>query len=206
MMNIGNPLTWVKVSEGNGWTLAEGRERRVTVDVRATYPTPVYLVDDDGEMLFLARVETAERVRFQVPAGQWAVVADQEIYVRSIEMERASVKPHNGPVFTKLWERKPRNPALEEMMGVVMANMASFQTTLQDEMKRKQEAAERRHRQEIEALKAKGKEKADDKRAGGAGAESAPEEKGRSKSGGTGDGGDAEAEKSADASAGSGDE
>jgi len=177
MIEVGNPNTWAALTEGKGIPIKAGRPRVMTITVRAEQPAQIGIATEKGEYLFLGRVETIDRIRFQTLKGEWAIVSDVPVHVRSIENNPASVKFEDPEVFTEIWERKPRNPALEQMMGVMHENMQRLQAQLSSEYERRSRQQEAAYSALVERVQKREKVSDDDgEQAGGKGAAGAPKQ------------------------------
>ena len=120
-MQLHNLDKWVSVEKDKYLALgAQYRNaraigpRRVALSVNAPYPTRLYLVGEDGEVDFLAKVDGLEELNFTA-AGVLKIMPDGDCKFYSRELEQTSVVIPDAQAFVKIATRRQRNPELELM-------------------------------------------------------------------------------------------
>ena len=92
--------------------------RRVRLNVNVAAPTVFHIEDADGPRLLAAVPAGLETIEFSA-AGKFAVFAAEgsgEVHYQVADEEPTAHRVVNPVVFTKLAQRRRRNPELEEMM------------------------------------------------------------------------------------------
>jgi hypothetical protein len=128
MIDLKNLDKWVRVAPGEGYEFAGRNQRTTTLEIRAETSTSVYLYRPEKEgidPIFLCNVDGYQKVRFRMPEGRWAVCGDEgaALYVATIETEAASIAFPDTVIFTKIAERRARDPRLEMMMFKMNQNL-----------------------------------------------------------------------------------
>ena len=125
MIDLKNIDKWVMLEPDEGYVFAKQHPRTVTLHVRSAQKVSLYVTSEEGETVFLCNVDGYEKVKFRLPSGKWTLTGDgsQEVYFYTIEFEKAAVEIPNAVIFTKIAERKARNPELEKMMQLMQVNM-----------------------------------------------------------------------------------
>lgn len=125
-----NSLDRWKLLGGNQLVLAGdelGTERRVRLHVNSAEEHALYVTDVDGEQRLLTVVPAGlETVEFWA-SGRLGIVSDApegaEIWYQTAETEPTHVEVRDPVIFTKIANRRHRNPELEEIMYRMQANM-----------------------------------------------------------------------------------
>jgi hypothetical protein len=99
--------------------------RRVRLHVNCAAPTTFYLENADGPRLLAAVPAGLETIEFSA-AGKFAVFPQEgagEVHYQTAEGEPTFASVVDPVIFTKLAQRRHRNPELEEMMFRMQQNM-----------------------------------------------------------------------------------
>lgn len=122
-IKLNNLDKWLHVTEGEVVTLGGGspdHSRLVRVNVNAPFETRLYLGVD--KPAFLAVVTGLETVEFNV-VGEVDIHGDGPFSMYTAEFEQLAVEIPDAETFTKIMERRHRNPELEYIMHKTMMNM-----------------------------------------------------------------------------------
>ena len=144
---------WASLPHGKQLVLAgkpTGGDRRVRLSLNVGEATKVYVSDEGGEERLLAVVQPGlETIEFSAP-GRLHVHTDArdgaEVWIQTAETEPTFVEVVDPVVFTRIANRRHRNPELEEMMYRMQLNVERRIAATRDEM----EAAYERRRKEEE--------------------------------------------------------
>jgi len=124
-------------------------ERRVRIDFNLEAATSFFIVDGDGVESFLCALPAGqETIEFSAP-GTFSVYAEQgsgAVHYISADLEPTFSEVVDPVVFTKIANRRHRNPELEEMMFRMNQNLERRLAQQADEF----EAALERRRMEEE--------------------------------------------------------
>ncbi|MBS0259542.1 MAG: hypothetical protein JSR13_17665 [Proteobacteria bacterium] len=124
-------------------------ERRVRIDFNLEAATAFFIVDRDGEETFLCALPAGqETVEFSA-AGKFSVYAEAgsgAVHYISADLEPTFSEVVDPVIFTKIANRRHRNPELEEMMFRMNQNLERRLAQQADEF----EAAFARRRMEEE--------------------------------------------------------
>ena len=126
----------IDLKELSKWALMDGKTltfpgrkvRPMTIRVNTSAPTGFHLVstcDKTGEVTtqFLANVNGYETIKF-ICKGSVELVADQKgAQVFCAELQHTHMEPTTTEVYTKIAERRVRNPELELIMHKMNANI-----------------------------------------------------------------------------------
>jgi hypothetical protein len=123
-------------------------DRRVRLNLNLAKQTTLYVEDSNGPRLLVTAGPGLETVEFAAP-GKVAVFAEDgaaEVHYQTAETEPTFVSVVDPVIFTKIANRRHRNPELEEMMHRMQANLERRLALQSSEI----EAAFERRRQEEE--------------------------------------------------------
>lgn len=139
MQRIHNILDWIELKEGEGLPFPGGK-RRVTIQVNSPGKTALYIVPTErrgvdglviendevvGLPIFLALVEGRDEIELFAEGG-FNLTHDGTgvVYVLGSEHgEKAFVINPEPIIFTRIAERRTRNPEMEAMQHLMMQNM-----------------------------------------------------------------------------------
>lgn len=117
-----NLENWTELAQGEALAFPGKRPRRVNLAVNSPGETLLYVDYGDGPV-FLARVIGREDIEFAVP-GAFDLMADaSSCRVFSVDGDNPSIVIPDAVTFTKIAERRPRNPELEHMQYLMMQNV-----------------------------------------------------------------------------------
>lgn len=123
MQNIYNVDKWFHLKQGARADFPSVKPRRIRLEVNSPDVTQLFLINDDGEPLFLARVVGRDLIEFH-STGKISLMSDgADCFIYS--SDGASIAHVvDAPVsFTKIVERRQRNPELEQMMFQMNYNL-----------------------------------------------------------------------------------
>lgn len=115
---------WLPLASGEVVTLGGGDpsdSRKVRLEVNAPYEVRLYIGINE-EQRFLALVKGLETVEFFV-RGQVDIHSDGDVALYTAEFETVSFYVPEATTFTKIAERRHRNPELEYVMHRMTENM-----------------------------------------------------------------------------------
>ena len=113
MQRLHNVEKWFTIAEGGTLNFGNPNPRRVRVDVNAPHESRLFYVDGEGKMTFLASVIGRDVIEFRA-YGEFALICEgPEVWIYTIDGEDVSYKNDAAETFTKIWDRRPRNPELE---------------------------------------------------------------------------------------------
>lgn len=123
MQRFYNLDKWQKIGEGEVITFTDTRPRTVRVEVNAPDDTGIFIFEGDSkDGQFLARVCGRDVLEFS-PNDKFALVADGECYIYTADGQNWAMAPVDDMSFTRIVERKQRNPELERMMYEMQYNL-----------------------------------------------------------------------------------
>ena len=161
MRNLQEVSKFVLVAAGSGRELASDKRRVVRLELNTACPCQLRLQTGGGDIRFLANVEGRETITFIAdgPVTVWPDSED-EVWWWSPEMEMTHVVIPDAETFTKIANRRQRNPDLERMMAKMHENAERRHAALLHEMQ--SVVGDLRERNEVlqEAVKKRGKRKA----------------------------------------------
>lgn len=118
---------WMLLESGKaiGFVKTGDTARRVRLEVNCAAPTVFHIENEDGPRLLAAVPAGLEVIEFSM-AGDFAVFPQEgagEVHYRTAEAEPTHHVVVNPVVFTKLAQRRHRNPELEAIMYRMQENM-----------------------------------------------------------------------------------
>lgn len=123
MQRIHNVKKWSHVQAGGAMNFANEAERRIRLDVNAAGRASLYYVDGDGETTLLGVVEGRDVIEFATHGGAFSIVCeDADVWVYTIDGEDLSFANPDAVKFTKIIERRARNPEMELMQYMMRRN------------------------------------------------------------------------------------
>lgn len=112
LMNLSK---WSEVKPGTAVEFLNEKPRMVRVDVNAPGDTRLHVVDESGEVSFLALVTGRDTIEFGVD-GPFLLTTDGPVQVYSPDGEDIHFTILDAVSFTEIAERQVRNPEMEEML------------------------------------------------------------------------------------------
>lgn len=167
MQKIKSIKEWLPLLEGSVMTFP-GDARRLVLEINSPADTSLYLsfAEDGLDPQFLAHCKAGrETVEVYVP-GPVSIMADGNIYLQSAEKGLSTVYRDDDPlIFTKIRERRVRNPQLEALMYEAERNIMRRVAAQMDERDAKAAriAAQQKRRRELEELNRQASEAGGDK-------------------------------------------
>lgn len=123
MQRMFNLSKWRVVTEGELIRYEREHPRTVKFEVNAPNLVRLDLIEDGREPVFLARVIGRDVIEFSADGSFEVTVSGGECFFYTVEGDDWSVEPVDDRTFTKIVERRTRNPELEHMMYVQQMNM-----------------------------------------------------------------------------------
>lgn len=137
MQRLHNITKWTHVQNGGAMNFEDERERRIRLDVNAAGKASLFYVDGDGETTLLGLVEGRDVIEFQTHGGSFSIaVEDSDVWVFTIDGENVSFSIPDAQTFTKLVERRTRNPETEMMQYMMQRNFEKMVEQQRDELVR----------------------------------------------------------------------
>lgn len=131
---------WTTLVEGEAYLLPtdeEGKLRRVRLEVNAPDPVRLFLIEPDQESVrFLARVDGRDCVEFVASGTLRLVVEGGPIGIYTVDGDDISFEVAAPVIFTKIMERRRRNPDLEYIAAKMNANMERRLAQQADDLRR----------------------------------------------------------------------
>lgn len=123
MQRMFNLSKWRVVSEGELIRYERDHPRTVRFEVNAPNLVRLDLIEDGREPVFLARVIGRDVIEFSADGSFDITVDGGECFFYTVEGDDWSVEPVDDRTFTRIVERRSRNPELEHMMYMQQINM-----------------------------------------------------------------------------------
>lgn len=140
MQRIFNLDKWRTILEGEFIEFLSDRPRTVRLEVNARDRVRLFVQQEGGEPAFLAIVEGRDTVEFSANGAFDLYVEGGECAVYTADGDDWSVAEVDAVTFTKIVERRIRNPELELMMAITRQNMETRLAAQSAEMERRFEA------------------------------------------------------------------
>lgn len=138
MQRIQNIEKWKHVAAGGAMNFEYEWRRTIRLDVNAAGTAALFYVDGNGETTFLALVTGRDVVEFQCQGDAFSIVVeDADAWFYTIDGERMAVSLPDAVKFTKLIERRQRNPEVELMRYHMEATMKGMMEHQQRELDRR---------------------------------------------------------------------
>lgn len=123
MQRLFNLSKWRVVTEGELIRYEREHPRTVRFEVNSPELVRLDLIEDGREPTFLARIQGRDIIEFSADGSFEITVSGGECYFYTVEGDDWSVEPVDDRTFTKIVERRQRNPEMEYMMQVQQLNM-----------------------------------------------------------------------------------
>lgn len=137
MLRIQSIKSWRRLAEGETHNFEDGNPRRVRLELNAAGAANLYLVDGDGSAFFLGHFVGREALEFMTPGGSAAIMAEgADVWFLTVDGDDISFISADPTSFTKLVERKARNPEVEMMNALMQQNMKTMLETQANEFAR----------------------------------------------------------------------
>ncbi|MGB3645285.1 MAG: hypothetical protein WBA15_12475 [Mesorhizobium sp.] len=124
MIKLDSLSRWRALEAGSVLTLPGGKvERRIRLQVNSPGRAALYVVGDGGEMSFLAAPDGRDVVEFSAAGDVRLTTTAQDVFCHVAELEPTSFVVEDAETYTKVMQRRSRNPELEQMMFLMNLNM-----------------------------------------------------------------------------------
>lgn len=124
MQRLFNIDKWFVLESGKALNFENPLARRVRLDVNAPGPAQLFYVTGNGEITFLASVHGRDVIEFASHGGDFAIQCEgNDVWLYTIDGEDTSFSNPGAVVFTKIVERRARNPELELMQHMMNRNL-----------------------------------------------------------------------------------
>ena len=128
---------WTTLREGEYFSLAADRVRTIRLEVNAPQRVQLFAIgDNDLSIGFLATVEGRDTIEFVARGPISVSVEGGAVDVYSVDGEDISVEIVAPKIFTKIMERRRRNPELEAIVFQMNANMERRLAIQADDLRR----------------------------------------------------------------------
>lgn len=118
-----NVRRWAQLEDGKVLTFPSPRKRKVVIDVNSTGESQLWYISEDGEALFLALVRGRDTLDF-ITDGKFSLSClGDECWVYTVDGENIAYEDPSSISFTKIVERRARNPELMEIEARLMQNI-----------------------------------------------------------------------------------
>lgn len=151
MQRIFNVDRWVVIEPGQILDYPSERPRLVRVEVNSPGPACLYLIDANQESYFLAKVDGRDTIEFISPGAFGLTVDSGVCSVYTVDGTSAAHVVEAPVSFTKIVERRRRNPELEYIAAQMSANM---QRMLEAQSAEREAVYQRRERERDDRAKA----------------------------------------------------
>lgn len=122
MQRIFNVDKWVNLPQGSQVEFPSTRPRRIRLEVNAPGDCTLYVVQPDGDLVFLALVRGRDTVEF-VTDGKVGLMADgADCWIYTADGDDVSSVIPDAQSFTRIMERRQRNPELERIAAEMRFN------------------------------------------------------------------------------------
>lgn len=136
MIKLDSLDRWMHLKKGEVLTLAGNSPRRIRLQVNSPKRSSLFIVNGDGELVFLAAPEGRDVIEFAAGGDVRLTTEDDDVYVYTAENEPTYVIIEDPVIFTKIAERSTRNPDLEHVMYLQQVNLDRRLTALQGDIQR----------------------------------------------------------------------
>lgn len=131
MQRLFNLNKWSVLEEGKAISFRGSKPRLVRLEVNSPGEVFLYIsqendptVDPDPEVVFLARVCGRDTLEWHAAAGGFSLMVEGgSCNVYTIDGDDPSFRNLTPTIFTKIVERRPRNPEFERMAALMQLNV-----------------------------------------------------------------------------------
>lgn len=142
MIKLDSLSRWIALPKGQVLTLHGNKsERRIRINVNSPRRICLYLVNDDGELVFLAAPVGRDVIEFAQGGDVRIATEDDDVSVYTSEREPTFTVIEDAEIFTTIMTRAARNPDLEYLMAKQQANIERRFQMLEAEANQRAEAA-----------------------------------------------------------------
>lgn len=136
MQRMFNLTKWRWMTDGEVMTFAGSGARLVKLEVNSPDKCRLFITHG-GKTEFLAQVEGRDTIEFSIEGPFEVVAIGGELAFYTADGADWSVEPVDDQTFTRIVERKMRNPELELMMALANRNMEKRLEAAQRETERR---------------------------------------------------------------------
>lgn len=140
MQRIYNLDQWTELREQEELRFAGQRKRNVRLDVNSPGESAIYIVYE-GKARFLALVKGRDVIEFSVDGAFGLTCEGSSVHVFTADGDDISSTILEPRIFTRIAERRRRDPALEQMMYLMNQNMERRLAAQSAELERRYAAA-----------------------------------------------------------------
>lgn len=141
MQRMFNLDKWRYLAQGEVIRFTSDRPRTVRLEVNAEDKCKFFVAEGAEDPVFLAVVEGRDALEFSAQGEFDLLVTGGSAAIYTADGDDWSVAEVDGATFTKIVERRMRNPELEYMMFVQNQNMEKRLAQQADELQRRFEAS-----------------------------------------------------------------
>lgn len=131
MQRLFNLSKWAVLEEGKAISFKGSKPRLVRLEVNSPGEVFLYVsqesdptVDTDPEVIFLARVEGRDTLEWHAAGGGFSLMVEGgSCNVYTVDGDDPSYRNLTPTIFTKIVERRPRNPEFERMAAMMQLNV-----------------------------------------------------------------------------------
>lgn len=123
MQRLFNLNKWTLLLEGQQISYANKRPRTVRLLVNAPSKVQLTAITADGEPQFLALVEGTDAIEFVTDGQMGLTVEGGEVWIYTADSDDISLVAVDPVSFTKIMERRARNPEFERLMYLAQRNV-----------------------------------------------------------------------------------
>lgn len=123
VQRIFNVTKWKRLEEGQVITFDNPRPRVVRLDVNSPGDSELYYIDGAGEVSFLALVRGRDIVEFTTDGAFQLSVSGNDCSIYTADGAITAHKAVDAVSFTRIVERRARNPEFERMQWEMMQNI-----------------------------------------------------------------------------------
>lgn len=134
MQRLFNMDKWFLVEVGKSISFGNREPRRIRLDVNAPSFAQLYYSDGDGRVTFLATVRGRDVVEFAAYGEFSITVSGCDCWMYTIDGEDLSFSIPDAVIFTRIVERRARNPELEMMQHMMNRNLELRMAAQRDEL------------------------------------------------------------------------
>lgn len=123
MQRIFDIKKWVRLEEGQVLSFDITKPRQVRVEVNSPGDSELYYIDANGEVVFLALVRGRDVVEFISDGAFKLSVQGNDCMIYTPDGAKIAHIATDAETFTRIVERRARNPEFERMQYEMMLNI-----------------------------------------------------------------------------------
>lgn len=150
VQRIFNVTKWMQLEEGKVCSFSNPRKRIVRVDVNSPGDSELYYVGADHETRFLALVRGRDMIEFTSDGAFSIAVNGNDCWIHTPDGEDISHEVLDPIIFTRIAERRARNPELMAIEARMMQNIFRRMEAMKLEAESYAERAQRRYEHQRE--------------------------------------------------------